>query len=348
MDRQPAPLSRGRAPHGAAWRCTYPGGHIIDVSGVDEECLQGALRHTGVLLSEPLAARPSAAHIRVDDTLRDQPLCFALESLQPNETLLCNSDQTPVAWCHDGVATLWPGRDGVSVRLCAGRPLSLYGAFGVAHTFLLGRAGVLLTHAGAFRLNDLCPIVVADSGAGKSTLCAAVVAAGGTIVSDDAVMTLGGQRAAPSVCAHRADAYLHRDAYALLPAAVKRRLGRVVARRDGKLPVRRSDVPDVFESVATATHLVLLEVPNGKRTTTVRHTHQAEALAALIAATPQLAQTGFSRSYAASKTAVELVNRLPAFKISVSADLMSDPVPTLAEIMSALEKPVGHAPKLSA
>jgi len=93
----------------------------------------------------------------------------------------------------------------------------------VALTVCLARQGALTLHACGFRYGGLDCLALGPSGAGKSTLTAAVLAAGGQVLSDDQLLC---HQHGPTLQARwlRRDLSLRRGALAVLPTTLHERL----------------------------------------------------------------------------------------------------------------------------
>jgi len=119
----------------------------------------------------------------------------------------------------DGRVEFQAGRPGSRLHLIAALPDEPV-ALGVALFRALLHHGAVWTHALAFELDGRSCLVLGPSGSGKSTLAAAVLSAGGVLVSDDAVLIE--QDARGQIRAHslRSFARFRAPAHRLLPPSL--------------------------------------------------------------------------------------------------------------------------------
>jgi len=263
--------------------------------------------------------------------------CSELSQLDPAQTIVCRRKARLIAYCRDGIAS-HISNDRVYVRLCSRLQVSDSTAFAAGHDYLMAQQGALFLHAAAFMVGTDCFIALGESCAGKSTLCAAALAIGGRILSDDSIMVVPacmvGERL--TVHANRKDAFFFPDSAALLPTALRQHMKCAEPYRRGKLAMAREQAPSAFDGKALPTHLLLLYGRAQGEHHVVRAANQAEAFAAIVAGSPWLTCTGLQDSNASARTARQLVASAPASHVSVASSLLSDPWRAIRELVDIL------------
>jgi hypothetical protein len=306
------------------YRLEYRGLFRLDIAGSSSEDLAALAAYRGCQVRVADRLRPPLIEI---GPILSEAQCCELSLLDPGETVVCRRDAaTLIAYCRDGVASQ-NSNDRLSVRLCPRIHVSDSTAFGIAHDYLMAQQGALFLHAAAFVIGRDCFIALGDSCAGKSTLCAAALAIGGRVLSDDSIMVIPARTADESLAVHanRKDAFFFPDTAGLLPLVLRKHVERPEPYRRGKLVMARERVPSAFDCKALPTHLLLLSSRVAGDQHVFRAASQAEAFAAIVAGSPWLTCIGLRDSNGLAQTARQFVASVPASHLGVASTLLEDP-----------------------
>lgn len=269
----------------------------------------------------------------------DSPLIEVLDPLAPSRIWTCRGNGYTTTYFADGAMEIRDGSATTRLHLLATTQPSTAGAFGHAILRTLTQSGSLVLHAGAYSLSDLSWLAVGESGTGKSTLAAAVLAAGGKIISDDLVAVCGpSERASPpTLHAMRRDAYFSPDSAHLIPAPLSAKLQLSRTRQRPKLMLARNSAPQAFLSTKELSCIILLSAGDRQKNTTCVEVSDAEALSALIAATGTLTNIVVKDPAPFLKKAAQIVASRPAFKLTVGTSLLSDPESEMERITRIIQ-----------
>ena len=201
------------------------------------------------------------------------------------------------------------------------------------HALALG--GNVVTHAAALSVERAELLVVGPSRAGKSTLSAAVLAAGGSVVSDDSVILGLDDEGASLASALRRDLWLRDGSVELLPDTLRAHLWEAVSFGERRLGLERAAFPELFRSTVRPRAIVLLRRDLRVRGFVLRPVSSAEGLAGLILASSPLFLSG---RYAAERERCmpgleRLVNGAPCFDVRMGRALVEDPVATIGRLV---------------
>lgn len=324
---------RGR---GETLRYTFHAGVFVDFVGGDTGALRGALGFLGGVFSE-VAWPPVEPFVRLRRGTLSRSLVCELGALSPGTWVFCLGSGDVEAFTSDGLARLERNRGSVSVTPSAFGRYHLSGALGAGISYVLGARGCFFVHAACFLLGKVCALVIADSGAGKSALCAGALAASGRLISDDMVIVTAAAPDSHLIYAGRPDAYFSDAACRLLPRFYAGVLAEQGPARKGKQALARAVAPEAFISNATPTHMLILDRAHPPSRVTVEPVCQAEALAALVAASVRLARSALTASLPSSETALRLASVVPAYRLQCPQTLLTRPVEVMHQLLRQLE-----------
>ena len=204
----------------------------------------------------------------------------------------------------------------------------------------LAMGGYVVNHAAAFEVDGAELLVVGPSHAGKSTLSAAVLAAGGTVVSDDSVILGLADDGTPSTGALRRDLWLREGSVKLLPEALSARLWEASSFGERRWGLDRKVFADRFRTRIQPGAVVLLRRDRRVRGFRLRKVSSAEGLAGLIITSSPLFLSG---RYPVERERcmpglLALVNGLPCFEVRMGRALVEDPVATVQRLVDAIRR----------
>ncbi len=237
-----------------------------------------------------------------------------------------------------GTVSIAPGVREAEVRLrspVGAPPAGSVEVVGVALEHALALHGAAVLHAAAVEVNGVGMVVVGGREAGKSTLAAAVLASGGRVASDDAVVLDGPGMAVRPL---RRDLWFRAGSWRLLPPGLARGLEEVVLPWERRWVLRRSRCGRA--AADTVRPVVLVELRRDRRLSEfrVRRLAAGEALAALIRAGSPLFLAPRYREERAALLPVlaRAAERLPAFEVRMGRGLLDEPAGTLASLVARL------------
>ena len=241
-----------------------------------------------------------------------------------------------------GRVRLAPGRaEAVVEWAVAGAPVDRFVTTTLLETALihaLAVGGYVVNHAAALEVDGTALLVVGPSRAGKSTLCAAVLAAGGAVVSDDSVILGLDEEGVPSAGALRRDLWLRDGSVELLPETLRARLWEGVSFGERRWGLERAAFPELFRTRVRPRAIVLLHRDLRVRGFTLRRLSSAEGLAGLILASSPLFLSG---RYPVEQGRcmpglMELVNGTPCFDVRMGRALVEDPAATVRRLAGGI------------
>jgi len=202
----------------------------------------------------------------------------------------------------------------------------------------LAMGGCVVNHAAAFEVDGTALLVIGPSRAGKSTVCAAALAAGGTVVSDDSVILGLDDEGSPSAGALRRDLWLRDGSVELLPEALRTRLWEGSSFGERRWGLERSAFPELFRTAVQPQAIVLLRRDLRVRGFKLRRVSSAEGLAGLILASSPLFLSG---RYPVERERcmpglLALVNNLPCFEVRMGRALVEDPAVTVRRLAGGI------------
>ena len=206
------------------------------------------------------------------------------------------------------------------------------------HALALG--GYVVNHGAALEVGGAELLVVGPSHAGKSTLSAAVLAAGGTVVSDDSVILGLDDDGTPSAGALRRDLWVREGSVELLPEALRARLCEASSFGERRWGLEREIFADRFRIRIQPDAVVFLRRDRRVRGFRLRKVSSAEGLAGLIMTSSPLFLSG---RYPVERERcmpglLALVNGVPCFEVRMGKDLVDDPVTTVQRLVDAIRR----------
>ncbi len=204
----------------------------------------------------------------------------------------------------------------------------------------LATGGCVVNHAATLVVEGANLLVVGPSHAGKSTLSAAVLAAGGAVVSDDSVILGLDDEGVPSAGALRRNLWFRDGSVELLPEALRARLWETVSFGERRWGLERAAFPEVFQTRVRPGAIVLLRRDLRVRGFAVRPISSADGLAGIILASSPLFLSG---RYPVERERCmpvlqALVNGAPCFEVRMGRDLVDDPVTTVHRLAEAVSQ----------
>ena len=199
----------------------------------------------------------------------------------------------------------------------------------------LAMGGCVVNHAAALEVGGAELLVVGPSRVGKSTLSAAVLAAGGAVVSDDSVILGLDDQGAPSAGALRRDLWLRDGSVELLPEALRARLWETASFGERRWGLDRAAFPEIFRARVRPRVIVLLRRDLRVRGFALRRASSAEGLAGLIQASSPLFLSG---RYPVERERcmpglLALVNSARCFEVRMGRALVEDPTATVLRLV---------------
>ena len=242
---------------------------------------------------------------------------------------------------------------GCRVRLAPGRPKAVVefrsdaGAFGglvlatlleTALTHALATSGFVVNHAAAFEVEGRSILAVGPTHAGKSTLAGAVLAAGGSVVSDDSVILSTDGKGVPQVGALRRNLWLREGSVGLLPKELRRGLIEIDAFGENRWGLERDSHPACFRPEVRPDAIVLLRRDRRMKGFRIQEISSADGLVGLILASSSLYLS--SRYPIEQKACMEsltaLVNSAPCFSVRMGTRLVDNPRGTVDRLAKAV------------
>jgi len=237
---------------------------------------------------------------------------------------------------------------GGRVRLAPGRAEAVVGFSGAAtdpfittslletaliHALAMG--GYVVNHAAALEFDGSGFLAAGPSHAGKSTLSAAVLAAGGAVVSDDSVILGLDDEGAPSARALRRDLWLREGSVELLPEALRAQLRETVSFGERHWGLERAESPELFQTRVRPQAIVLLRRDRRVSGYKLRRISSAEGLTGLIHSSSPLFLSG---RYPVERERcmpglLALVNGAPSFEVRMGRELVEDPMATVRRLV---------------
>lgn len=198
----------------------------------------------------------------------------------------------------------------------------------------LAMGGCVVNHAAALEVGGVNLLVIGSSRAGKSTLSAAVLAAGGVVVSDDLVILGFDDEGVPSAGALRRDLWLRKGSVDLLPELLRARLWETASFGERRWGLERAAFPESFRTRVRPQAIVILRRDLRIRGFVLRRVCSADGLAGLIRASSPLF---FSTRYPVERercmpVLLALVNDAPCFEVRMGRALVDDPASTVRRL----------------
>lgn len=238
---------------------------------------------------------------------------------------------------------------GCNLRLAPGRPLAVVefpaekstdgyvitNQLELAMSHALAMSGRVVSHAAALEVDGAALLAVGRTHTGKSTLCAAVLAAGGAVVSDDSVILGLDDRGAPSVGALRRNLWLRKGSVDILPPDMRRGLKNGVMFGEDRWGLDRGACGERFRTRVRPDAVVLFHRDRRLRGFELRVVDAADALAGIVLASKALF---FSSRYEVERdrcmqSLTGLVNTTRCFSLRMGTDLVRDPLATVGSLM---------------
>lgn len=199
----------------------------------------------------------------------------------------------------------------------------------------LAMGGYVVSHAAALEIDGKGFLAVGPSRAGKSTLSAAVLAAGGAVVSDDSVILGLDDEGAPTAGALRRNLWLREGSIELLPEGLRASLWEAVSFGERRWGIERAAFPELFKTRVRPHAIVLLRRDLRVRGFTLRRISSAEGLAGLILASSPLFLSG---RYPVERERcmpglLALVNGTPCYQVRMGRALVENPAATVRRLV---------------
>jgi len=200
------------------------------------------------------------------------------------------------------------------------------------HALALG--GYVVNHAAALEVDGVAILAVGPSRAGKSTLSAAVLAAGGAVVSDDSVILGLDDEGESSVGALRRNLWLREGSVELLPEVLRARLWENSSFWERRWGLDRAEFPEYFRTRVRPQAIVLLRRDRRVNGYQLRRISSADGLAGLIQASSPLFLSGrYPVERGRCMPGFEsLVNNAPCFEVRMGRALVEDPAATVRSL----------------
>lgn len=202
----------------------------------------------------------------------------------------------------------------------------------------LAMSGCVVNHAAALEFGGAELLVVGPSRAGKSTLCAAALAAGGIVVSDDSVILGFDEDVVPAAGALRRDLWLRDGSVELLPERLRAQLWETESFGERRWGLGRAAFPKLFKTSVRPQAIVLLHRDLRIREFALRRVSSADGLAGLLLASSPLFLSG---RYPVERerclpALMALVNGAPCFEVRMGKTLVVDPVATIGRLVEGV------------
>jgi len=315
----------------------------VVLEGFDEE----VLREIGVLMIGVSVGVQSDASYRVVAAGKDVPrrpaADAAARSRRPWRRHVCRNGED-IVMMPGGRVRFAPGRAEAVVEWAdAGVAVDGFVATTLlegALTHALAMGGCVVNHAAALAVEGENLLVVGASGAGKSTLSAAVLAAGGAVVSDDSVILGFDDSGAPLAGALRRNLWFRDGSVKLLPDALRAQLWETASFGERRWGLERAAFPELFRTRVRPGAIVLLRRDLRVRGFALRPVSSADGLAGLILASSPLFLSGRYpvESGRCMPVLQTLVNGALCFEVRMGRDLVDDPVTTIRRLAEAVSQ----------
>jgi len=202
----------------------------------------------------------------------------------------------------------------------------------------LAMGGYVVNHAAALAFGGADLLVIGPSRAGKSTLSAAVLAAGGAVVSDDSVILGIDGDGAPSAGALRRDLWLREGSVDLLPKELRARLWEAASFGERRWGLERAVFPERFRLKLRPQAIVLLRRDLRVRGFSLRRVSSGVGLAGVIMASSPLFLSG---RYPVERVRcmpglLALVNGVRCFEVRMGRALVEEPEATVQRLFEGV------------
>ncbi|MEJ2190410.1 MAG: hypothetical protein P8Y93_13575 [Acidobacteriota bacterium] len=204
-----------------------------------------------------------------------------------------------------------------------------------AFTHALALRGRAVLHAAALEIGGTSILAAGSTRSGKSTLAAAVLRAGGGVVSDDSVVLGTEDREAVMAGALRRDLWFRKGTVDLLPDKLRSRLREGSSFGERRWGLERQSSRSCFREFVHPDVVILLRRDARMRAMRITRVRAAEALAGLIRATSPLFLSG---RYPVERERLlpvltSLANGTPCFAVRMGRSLLENPEHTVGELL---------------
>ena len=207
-----------------------------------------------------------------------------------------------------------------------------------ALTHALALRGRAVLHAAALELGGTSILAAGSTKAGKSTLAAAVLRAGGGVVSDDSVVLGADDQGAVVAGALRRDVWFRKGTVDLLPDGLRSRLREGSSFGERRWGLERQSSRSGFREHVQPDVVILLRRDARMRAMRIANVSAAEALAGLIRATSPLFLSGrypVEREHLLP-VLTSLANDTPCFAVRMGRILLEDPERAVEEMVGRI------------
>lgn len=281
--------------------------------------------------AQPEAPGPSGIVLVAD---AKQRLPQELRILDPTEAILCDDH----VYVNDSRVSLGPP---IRVESRSGATIPRTG-FDMALSLALAQQGALPLHACGFRHMGTDILAIGHSTSGKSTLAAAVLSAGGQVLTDDQLVCyLSNDR----LRAHwlRKDLWLREGGKHALPETLGQQVQPLQVKAETRWRLPRESLTAAFLDCLEPTVLLFLQPRHlNRRQVTVRPINHALAFAELVrASSPVLFGNSTLTLPRLVETCRHLLQAAAAFQVSVTPRLISDPEAELTDLLHQIHEKRG-------
>jgi hypothetical protein len=312
----------------------------VRLDGFDGRLLQGLwalLVHLSDAGIEDASYRVTA-HVATGEAKRDDGVAA---TRRPALRFVPGPDEDLVLMA-EGKVRLAPARPSAMLEIRpAGRGISAYAASVLteaALTHALALRGRLVMHAAALEVGRASILAAGSTKAGKSTLAAAVLRAGGGVVSDDSVVLGTDDQGAVVAGALRRDVWFRKGTVDLLPDRLRSRLREGASFGERRWGLERKSARSVFRDRVHPDAVILLRRDARMRAMRIVRVSAAEALAGLIRATSPLFLSG---RYPVERERLlpvltSLANGTPCFAVRMGRVLLENPEHAVQELVARI------------
>jgi len=312
----------------------------VRLEGFDEPLLQG-LRTLLVRVSDEGfddASYRVTAHVTAGDAVPDGGVAAIR---RPALRFVPGPDEDLVLMAA-GRVRLAPARPSTVLEIRpTGGGISAYAASVLteaALTHALALRGRAVLHAAAFSIEGTSILAVGATRSGKSTITAAVLRAGGAVVSDDSVVLGIDDQGGVVAGALRRDVWFRTGTVALLPDGLRSNLRERSSFGEPRWGLERQLSPGEFRTSIRPQAVILLRRDARMRAMRIARVSAAEALAGLIRATSPLFLSG---RYPVERERLlpvltSLANGTPCFAVRMGRVLLEDPEHALEELAASI------------